>query len=150
MDRRTVVSTDAPAVDDCVESGDSYGQSEAPEASPALLVGAIKFSGLTAGSMIKLTVPVVPDLYLETITLIKGGPAAEVVGTLSKGTLKRLGSADATISSELYDFVLAQARVSKLLITLEHSETRVTNIRFENIESATIAHEATNVSPPAS
>ncbi|HEX2874354.1 MAG TPA: hypothetical protein VHP33_24035, partial [Polyangiaceae bacterium] len=117
---------------------------------PALLVSSVKFSGVTAGSIIELAVQPLPDLYLETITLIKGGPAAEAVGTLSKGTLKRLGSAEATISSELYDFVLAQARVSKLLITLEHSETRVTNIRFENIESATIAHEATKVSPPAS
>lgn len=100
---------------------------------PAFLVEGIKFSGLTVGSMIRLTVPVLPDLYLETITLVRGGPAGEVVGRLSKGTRKKLGSAKVTISAELYDFVLSEARASKLLITLEHAETRVTDIRFESV-----------------
>lgn len=132
MKHRKVFSTSTqPSVDDRRVEGSNCESDEAE--APALLVGSIKFSGLTVGSMIRLTVPVLPDLWLETITLIKGGPAAEVVGTLSKGTRKKLGSAKATISAELYDFVLSEARVSKLLILLEHSETRVTNIRFENI-----------------
>lgn len=137
MKHRTVFSTSTNG-ESSVESGsveleDSDGECDEAEASPALLIRSIKFSGVTAGSKIKLTVPVLPDLYLETITLIKGGPADAIEGTLSRGTLEGLGSAKATIGAELYDFVLSQVRLSKLLITLEHTKTRITNIRFENL-----------------
>lgn len=137
MKRRTVSSTtkiDKSPVEDCsLEPEDSYEENEQVPATPALLVSGIKYSGVTAGSMIELTVQVLPDLYLETITLIKGGSADAIEGSLSKGTLKECGSAKATISAELYDFVLSEVRVSKLLVALEYSETRVTDIRFENI-----------------
>lgn len=114
------------------ESKGSYRDND-EAAAPALLVTDIKFSGVTVGSMIQLTVQVLPDLYLETITLIKGGPAVEIVGTLSPGSLKRLGSAKATISAELYDLLLSRAGVSQLLIALEHDQTRLTKIRFEHV-----------------
>jgi hypothetical protein len=137
MKRKTFHSTTtvgASSVEDCgVEPEDSYADRDQAQATPSLLVSSIKFSGVTAGSKIELTVQVLSDLYLETITLIRGGPAAATLGTLSKGTRKERGEASATISAELYDFVLSQARASTLLITLEHSETRVTNIRFESI-----------------
>jgi hypothetical protein len=137
MKRRTVrspIKIDTSPVEDCiVEPEDSYGKTEEAPATPALLVSSIKLSGVTAGSKIELTVQVLPDLYLETITLIRGGPAEATLGTLSQGTRKERGEASATISAELYDFVLSQARASTLLIALEHSETRITNIRFENI-----------------
>lgn len=137
MKRRTVLSrtkVDASPIEGrSVEPGDTCEESEQAPVTPGLLVKSIKFSGVTAGSIIELTVPVLPDLYLETVTLIKGGPADAIEGTLSKGTLDALGSARATISAELYDFVLSQVRLSKLLIALEHTETRVTNIRFENL-----------------
>lgn len=97
------------------------------------MVRSIKFSGVTAGSRIQLTVPVLPDLYLETITLIKGAPADDVEGTLSQGTLEMLGSAKATISAELYDFLLSRAGVSTLLVALEHDQTRLTKIRFRHV-----------------
>jgi hypothetical protein len=115
------------------KSEDANCENEQVEVTPALLVGDIKFNGVTAGSTIELTVQVLPGLYLETIALIKGGPADAIEGSLSVGTLKERGSAKATISAELYDFVLSQVPVSNLLIALEHSETRVTHIRFENI-----------------
>jgi hypothetical protein len=122
------------SVDDCsVESEDSYGGREQTATTPALLVKSIKFSGVTAGSMINLTVPVLPDLYLETITLIKGGAAAGMVGTLSTGTLKKRGSASATIGAEFYDLLLSRARASKLLVALEYDQTRLTKIRFEHV-----------------
>lgn len=117
------------------ELEDTDCDNEQVEVTPALLVADIKFNGVTAGSVIELTVQVLPDLYLETITLIRGraadGPGP--LGTLSKGTRKRSGSAKATISADLYDFVLSQVPVSKLLITLEHDQTRLTKIRFENV-----------------
>lgn len=137
MKRKSVFPTttkDVSSVDDrSVELDHPGGNRDEPAAAPALLVKSIKFSGVTAGSKIRLTVPVLPDLYLETITLIKGGPADTIEGTVSKGTLKARGSANATISAELYDFVLSQVRASKLLIRLEHSDAQVTNISFEDI-----------------
>lgn len=115
------------------ELEDTDCDNEQVEVTPALLVADIKFNGVTAGSVIELTVQVLPDLYLETITLIRGRAADGPLGTLSKGTRKRSGSAKATISADLYDFVLSQVPVSKLLITLEHDQTRLTKIRFENV-----------------
>lgn len=116
-----------------VGSKGSYDESDEAVPAPALLVSGIKFTGVTAGSKIELTVQVVPDLYLETVTLIKGGPADEVIGTVSQGSLKRLGSAKATIGAEFYDFLLSRAGVSKLLIAVEHDQTRLTKIRFGHI-----------------
>lgn len=137
MKRRTVRSTskiETSQVEDCVVAPEgSHGKNEQVDATPALLVRDLKFNGVAAGSAIVLTVQVLPDLYLETITLIRGRAAEGSLGTLSKGTLKRRGSAKATISADLYDFVLSQVPVSKLLITLEHDQTRLTKIRFENI-----------------
>lgn len=134
MKRKRVLSTSTKSSVDgrSVEAKDSYRESDESTA-PALLVTSIKFSGVTVGSTIQLTVPVLPDLYLETVTLIKGGPADEIAGTLSKGTLKSLGSAKATISAELYDFLLSRAGVSNLLIVLEHDQTRLTKIRFGHV-----------------
>lgn len=136
MKRRRVFSTSTKgasfAEGRSIESKGSYREND-EDAAPTLLVKSIKFSGVTLGSVIQLTVQVVPDLYLETITLIKGGSTDEIEGTLSAGTLKKLGSAKATIGAELFDFVLSQVRVSKLLIALEHDQTRLTKIRFENI-----------------
>lgn len=124
----------ASSVEDCAaEPEDSYGDSDQAPATPALLVGSIKFNGVTAGSKIELTVQVLPELYLETITLIRGGHAEATLGTLSKGTRKERGEASATISAELYDFVLSQARAAALLVALEYAETRLTKIRFENV-----------------
>ena len=137
MKRRAVPSNkmDASSVDSCtVESNGSYAEGEqAAAATPALLVNSIKFNGVTAGSTIELTVQALPDLYLETISLIRGGPADATRGTLSIGTLEERGLAKATISAEFSDFVLSQAHASTLLITLEHADTRVTNIRFGSI-----------------
>lgn len=122
------------SADDCsAESEDSYGGRKQTATTPALLVKSIKFSGVTAGSMINLTVPVLPDLYLETITLTRGGPAAGMVGALSRGTLKKSGSANATISAEFYDLLLSRARASKLLVALEYDQTRLTKIRFDQV-----------------
>lgn len=134
MKRRKVLSTRTKSAVDgrSVKSRGSYRESDEAEA-PALMVRSIKFSGVTAGSRIQLTVPVLPDLYLETITLIKGAPADDVEGTLSQGTLEMLGSAKATISAELYDFLLSRAGVSTLLVALEHDQTRLTKIRFRHV-----------------
>ena len=138
MKRSTVSSKaiwDASSLEDCSdESQDSGRESEQTPATSALLVSGIKFNGVTAGSMIELTVQVLPDFYLESITLIKGGPADATQGTLVQGTVKKRGSASAVISAELYDYVLSRARGSRMLITLEHAETRVMDIRFENIQ----------------
>lgn len=66
MKRRTVRSTKTlgtSSLEDCsVEAVDStYGEGDQAAATQALLVSGIKFSGVTAGSMIKLEVPVLPD-----------------------------------------------------------------------------------------
>ena len=117
-----------------VESEGSYRKRKrTPAATPALLVSSIKFDGVTAGSMIELAVQVLPDLYLETVVVTKGAPDDETLGILSVGTLKKRGQAKAKISAELYDYVLSQAQGSKLLVTLEYADTRVTDVRFENI-----------------
>src|SRR6187401_3079629 len=87
---------------------------------PSLLIQGIKYSGTTAGSLLKLAVAVSPELYLGTIMLTKGKSAQATTGTFSQGNAKRLGAADATISAELFDSILADAKVAKLAIELDY------------------------------
>lgn len=100
---------------------------------PSLLIRGLKFSGTTEGSMIKLAVQVLPDLFLGVITLANGGPAARTIGRLAKGTLTAPGSADATISAELYAFILAEAKVCKLAIELDYTKTTINNVFIEYV-----------------
>jgi hypothetical protein len=100
---------------------------------PSLLINSIKFSGTTEGSLIKLTVPVLDELYLGVITLAKGGPSAPTSGALRQGLPKRPGSADAVISSELYDFLISQANGAPLAIEIEYSKTTIRNIYVEYV-----------------
>ena len=87
---------------------------------PSLLIRAIKYSGTTTGSLIKLSVAVASELYLGTISLAKGGPAEATTGKFSQGSTKSPGFADATISAELFDSILADAKVAKLAIELDY------------------------------
>lgn len=90
---------------------------------PALIVKSIAISGTTEGSLMRVTVQVLPELFVGTITLAKGALGQETSGKFKKGmSAKKPGSADATIGSELYDFIVAQSAAgAKLTLELEYT-----------------------------
>ena len=117
-----------------IETGEEYDETQqALSITPSLLIKSIRFSGTAPGSMIKLSVQVLPDLYLGVITLVNGGPGAPTTGKLAKGTLSLPGFAEATISAELYAFILAEAKVSKLAIELQYDKTVIKNVFIEYV-----------------
>lgn len=71
----------------------------------------------------KLSVVVVSELYLGTITLIKGGAGAATTGKFAVGSPRRPSSAEATISAELWDKILADSLAFALSIELKYSTT---------------------------
>jgi hypothetical protein len=128
MDRRTVflASIGALHVAACGgESGEANGESSQALStiSPSLLVKTIAIGGSTPGSLITMTVQVLPELFIGTITLAKGASGAATRGTFKKGKSAKLpGSADATISAEQYDYIVARnASGAKFAVALEYT-----------------------------
>mgnify|MGYP001555907517 CR=1 FL=1 len=103
------------------ESGEAYGEVQQAAITPTLRVRSISASGPAEGASLKLSVVVVPDLYLGTITLVKGAPSAPTTGRFVKGTTKRPGSAEATIGAELWDRILADSELFTLSIELRYN-----------------------------
>jgi len=102
--------------------------------SPSLLIESVKYSGTTTGSLMRLVVQVVPALHLRTITLGKGEPGATTTGKLKAGTLAKPGLADATISAEFYDSIVADSKVATLAIEVEYtSKSLIKNVFVEHI-----------------
>lgn len=96
---------------------------------PALLINTLRYSGTTPGSLIRLRVEVVPDLCLGTIVLSKGKSNAATTGKVVKGTGTVPGSANITISAQLFDNIVANAATPGQAIEVEYtSSSAVLNI----------------------
>lgn len=95
-----------------------------------LLIRSHTYSGVTADSSLTLTVVVLGELYLGTITLIKGEPAEATTGTVNKGAPKRPGFAEGRISAELWDKILADLGTFTLTLQLRYRMTSATTGTF--------------------
>jgi hypothetical protein len=95
--------------------------------SPPLLIKSISFTGVTDGSGMKLTVIVLPSLFLGTIVLVKGASEATTTGKFAIGTSKKPSSAEVTISAELWDRILEDSRTHTLSIELDYNSDRTIN-----------------------
>jgi phage tail sheath gpL-like len=93
--------------------------------SPSLLVKSISVGGSTPGSLMRITVQVLPELFVSIITLSKGDTAVATSGTFKKGTsAKSPGSVDATVSAEHYDYIVTQKTNGEKLAVELHYTTR--------------------------
>lgn len=100
---------------------------------PTLLVRSLGYTGTTADSSLKLSVVVLTELYLGTITLIKGGPGEPTTGRVTKGSPKKPGLAEGRISEELWDRILADSGTFTLTIDLRYTMTSATVGTFNEI-----------------
>lgn len=69
----------------------------------------------------KLSVVVLPELYVGTVILIKGGSAAPTAGRFVQGAPRKPSTAEATISAELWDKILLDSATFKLSIELKYN-----------------------------
>jgi hypothetical protein len=134
MERRTafLASVGALSLVACGgEPEEAYGElQQAATITPSLLITRLTYSGTT---LMKLTVQVLPDVYLRTIVLARGASGAATTGKLVKGTAARPGLADVTISAELFDDVYADSKVVTMTIEVEYNGTVVKNLYFEHV-----------------
>ena len=100
---------------------------------PTLLIRSLGYTGTTEDSSLKLSVVVLTELYLGTITLIKGQSAEATTGELVKGAPRRPGSAEGRISAELWDKILADSGTCTLTIELRYKMTSATKGTFDEI-----------------
>jgi hypothetical protein len=100
---------------------------------PTLLVRSLGYTGTTTDSSLKLSVVVLTELYLGTITLIKGGPGEPTAGRVTKGAPKKPGLAEGRISAELWDRILADSGTFTLTIDLRYTMTSATTGTFNEI-----------------
>lgn len=100
---------------------------------PTLLIRSLGYTGTTTDSSLTLTVVALTELYLGTITLIKGEAGEETAGTLKKGTSKKAGFAEGRISAELWDRILADSTTFTLTIDLRYTMTSATTGTFNRI-----------------
>jgi hypothetical protein len=100
---------------------------------PTLLIRSHTYSGATADSGLTLSVVALGELYLGTITLIKGEPAEQTNGKVAKGSPKRPSSAEGRISAELWDKILADLARFTLTIELRYRMTTATTGTFNEI-----------------
>jgi hypothetical protein len=98
-----------------------------------LLIRGHSYTGVTADSGLTLSVVVLGELYLGTITLIKGEPAEATDGRVAKGAPKRPSSAEGRISAELWDKILADLGTFTLTIQLRYRMTTATTGTFDEI-----------------
>lgn len=94
---------------------------------PALLIKELSVTGLTEGFDMKLTVLVLPPLYLGTIVLVKGAPGVRTTGQLAIGAPRRPSSAEATISAELWDRIVEDKKTYTMTIELDYNSDRTIN-----------------------
>lgn len=100
---------------------------------PTLLIRSHNFTGTTADSSLTFSVVVLGELYMGTITLIRGGPAEPTTGTVNKGAPRRPGFAEGRISEELWDKLLADAAIFTLTIELRYKMTSASAGTFNEI-----------------
>jgi hypothetical protein len=136
MERRTVflASVGALSVVACGgEPDEAYGELQQAAITPTLRIKSISYTGTTPDSSLKLSVVVLAELYLGTITLIKGGPGEPTAGRLTKGAPKKPGLAEGRISAELWDRILADSARFALTIDLRYTMTSATAGTFNEI-----------------
>lgn len=136
MERRTVFLASVGALSAVACGGEpeeAYGELQQAAITPTLLIKSISYSGTTADSSMTLTVVVMTELYLGTITLIKGVPGEATAGTVVKGAPKRPGFAEGRISAELWDKILADSAMFTLTIDLRYTMTSATRGTFNRI-----------------
>lgn len=136
MDRRTVflASVGALSVVACGgEPEEAYGELQQAAITPTMLIKSISYSGITTWSAMILSVTVVSELYLGTIALIKGAPGTATTGTVAKGAPRRPGSAEGTISAQLWDQILSDSATLRLSINLRYAMTTGTAGTFNEV-----------------
>lgn len=92
---------------------------------PSLLITSLRYSGTTTGSLIRLRVGPVGELYLGTIVLSKGKLNAATTGKVLQGTSDLPGSANITISAQFFDNIIARAGTPGLTIEVEYTNKGV-------------------------
>lgn len=119
------------------EPGEEYGETRAAlSITPSLPIKSFSYAGTTAGSILKLTVQVLPALFLGTIKLVNGGPGASVTGSFKTGAPKLPGLAEVVVSAQLYNATLASLLASaKLAIELEYNpvSSTISGVYIENV-----------------
>lgn len=136
MDRRTVflASVGALSVVACGgEPEEAYGELQQAMITPTLLIKSISHISTTPDSALTLSVVVLGELYLGTITLIKGVSGEKTAGKVSKGSPRRPSSAEGRISAQLWDKILADSARFTLTIELRYTMTSATAGTFNEI-----------------
>lgn len=100
---------------------------------PTLLMSGLTFSGLATDSSMTFSVVVLPELYLGTITLIRGLPGERTSGKVTKGSPKRPSSAEGRISEEFWDKILTDSSTLRQTINLKYTMTTATSGTFSEI-----------------
>ncbi|HEX2874353.1 MAG TPA: hypothetical protein VHP33_24030 [Polyangiaceae bacterium] len=136
MERRTVFLASVGALSAVACGGEpeeAYGELQQAAITPTLRIKSISYTGTTPDSSLKLSVVVLAELYLGTITLIKGAPGAPTAGRLTKGAPKKPGLAEGRVSAELWDRILADSARFALTIDLRYTMTSATAGTFNEI-----------------
>lgn len=100
---------------------------------PTLLIRDLTYSGVATDSSLTLSVVVLGDLYLGTITLIKGAPGEKTSGNVNKGAPRRPSLGEGRISAEFWDKILADSRTLTQTINLRYTMTSATAGTFNEI-----------------
>ena len=100
---------------------------------PTLLIRSLGYTGTTPGEGLTLTVVVLTELYLGTITLIQGAPGEQTSGEVTKGSPRRPGLAEGRVSAELWDKILSDSATFTLTIDLRYTMTTATKGTFNRI-----------------
>lgn len=98
-----------------------------------LLIRSHSYTGVTADSGLTVSVVVLGELYLGTITLVKGAPGEQTDGKVAKGSPRRPSSGEGRISAELWDKILADLGTFTLTIQLRYRMTTATTGTFDEI-----------------
>jgi hypothetical protein len=129
MERRTAFLAAVGALSAVACGGEpeeAYGELQQAAITPTMLIKSISYTGTTAGSALTISVVVLGELYLGTITLVKGGPSEATAGKVAKGSPKRPGLAESRISAQLWDKILADSASFTLTIELRYRMTTAT------------------------
>lgn len=100
---------------------------------PTLLVRDLTYTGVVTDSSLTLSVVVLPELYLGSITLIRGNPGEATSGSVAKGSPRRPSTAEGRVSEEFWDRIFADFRTLQLTINLKYTMTTATVGTFNEI-----------------
>lgn len=100
---------------------------------PALLMSNFTTTGVVTDSSLTFSVVVLPQLYLGTITLIRGLPGERTSGNVNKGSPRRPALAQGRISAEFWDKIYADSSTLTQTINLRYTMTSPSAGTFNEI-----------------